>query len=159
MQPQLLGTAPSIQDQFTWEWETEREISNYICWKILEGLVPNFPGSSEITPRYSDRRGRSCFKRSLDSSFQHLRSNSLSVHGIQLFNALPRIVRDLHSCTKEKFKSTLDSFLKDIPDEPQIPGYTVKYHYWWHLFFRVRISKNKDHCIGIAIFVLVHIVE
>ena len=47
-------------------------------WKILEGLVPNFPGSSEITPRHSDRRGRSCFQRSLNrSSFQHLRSNSL----------------------------------------------------------------------------------
>ena len=121
MYPELLGTPPNIKNKFT----REKNQIIYI-WILLEGLVPNFSGLSEITPRYSDRHGRSCFQRSLTrSSFQQLRSNSLSVHGLQLFNALPRKVRDLHNCSKEKFKSTLDSYLKLIPDEPQIPGYTA----------------------------------
>ena len=94
-------------------------------WKILEGLVPNFPDSSKITPRYNDRCGRSCYQRSINrNSVQQLRCNSLSIHGVQVFNALPRKVRDLRDCTKEKFKSNLD-FLKRIPDELQIPGYTA----------------------------------
>ena len=32
--------------------------------------------------------------------------------------------RDLHNCNKEKFKSIFESFLKGIPDELWIPGYT-----------------------------------
>ena len=96
-------------------------------WKILEGLVPNLStASSEIISKENDRRGRTCYQRALyRSSYQQLRSNTLSVRGVKLFNCLPKNIRNIKNCTKEKFKSKLDSFLKQIPDEPQIPGYTA----------------------------------
>ena len=88
-------------------------------------MVPNFSKTSSIVPIYSDRRGRTCYPKSLiRSSFQDLRDKSLFVHGIKLFNCIPKNIRNLTNCSKEKFKSSLDMFLKLIPDEPQIPGYT-----------------------------------
>lgn len=95
-------------------------------WKILEGMVPNFDESSEVLAIENERRGRTCYTRALKrSSFQQLRCNSLSVHGLKLFNCLPKKIRNMRDCSVLKFKSVLDSFLSIIPDEPQIPGYTA----------------------------------
>ena len=49
------------------------------------------------------------------------REASLSVRGCQLFNIIPRGLRDLNHGTVEKFKSGLDAWLSTIPDEPSIP--------------------------------------
>ena len=56
---------------------------------------------------------------------QNLREASLPVRGQRLFNTLPQEVRNLTGCTVEHFKRSLDKYLRDIPDEPQIPGYTL----------------------------------
>ena len=34
-------------------------------------------------------------------------------------------VRDLKGCSKALFKAGLDRFLKEVPDEPQIPSYVT----------------------------------
>ena len=38
---------------------------------------------------------------------------------------MPKEIRDLTGCSKEKIKSELDMILLKIPDEPQIRGYTA----------------------------------
>ena len=50
-----------------------------------------------------------------------LRDQSLAVHGGKLYNLLPRDIRDFEG-SKEGFKNILDTFLKDIPDQPLCTG-------------------------------------
>ena len=95
-------------------------------WKMLEGIVPNFEDSSKVLALENERRGRTCYTRVLRrSSVQLQRCSSLSVHGLKLFNCMPKKIRNMKNCSVEKFKSILDSFLSLIPDEPQILGYTA----------------------------------
>ena len=54
---------------------------------------------------------------------KNIKRSSLSIHGLNVFNAIPVAVRNMTDCKTEKFKGELDSFLKKIPDEPLIPGY------------------------------------
>ncbi len=49
---------------------------------------------------------------------------SFCIEGPKLFNSLPKYLRDLKGVSLDKFKKGLDSFLSQIPDEPQILGYT-----------------------------------
>ena len=123
-------------------------------WKILEGLVPNLSGSSKIEPRMSDRRGRSCYRQALDrNSYQQLRNNSLSIHGVKLFNCIPKKIRNLTNCPKEKFKSELDMFLKLIPDEPQIPGYTsIRRADTNSIVDMIKVSKERGAACSISQF-------
>ena len=98
----------------------------FYVWKIIEGIVPNISQTNGITTQEHIRLGRLChvpFVRR--GPYQGLRNASFSVKALQLFNALPRQVRDMRNCTKESFKTELDRYLKSIPDEPQIPGYVV----------------------------------
>ena len=72
------------------------------------------------------RQGRKCLVHSVKKSpFQALRYSSLPIHGAKLFNSLPKQIRNITKCTKEFFKHKLDSFLAEIPDEPQVTGYTA----------------------------------
>ena len=50
-----------------------------------------------------------------------LRDQSLTVHGGRLFNCLPYEIRGWTG-SKETFKTMLDNFLSDIPDNPVSPG-------------------------------------
>ena len=97
-------------------------------WKVIEGLVPNI-GDPGIQPTFSPRIGRTCFvpalKRQVSARLQSLRLATLGVHGAKLFNCLPKQVRAISSCGVEDFKKELDKNLLQIPDEPQIPGYTA----------------------------------
>ena len=43
-----------------------------------------------------------------------------------LFNSLPREIRNITCCKVEAFKTALDRYLRLVPDEPQIPGYTAQ---------------------------------
>ncbi len=45
---------------------------------------------------------------------------SFCIEGPKLFNSLPKYLRDLKGVSLDKFKKGLDSFLSQIPDEPQI---------------------------------------
>ena len=95
-------------------------------WKILEGIVPNTSSTNGITAQNHARFGRLChvpFVRR--SPYQGLRNASFNVRAPMLFNCIPREVRDMKNCTKEEFKGKLNAHLKNIPDEPLIPGYVA----------------------------------
>ena len=53
-----------------------------------------------------------------------MRQATLPVQGIKLFNAMPKHIRNLRKVETDVFKRSLDRFLSNVPDEPQIPGYT-----------------------------------
>lgn len=40
-----------------------------------------------------------------------------------LFNKLPKNIRNINNTSVDTFKNHLDNFLKHIPDEPNVPGY------------------------------------
>ena len=42
-----------------------------------------------------------------------------------MFNSLPLDLRNSTGCSVDAFKRKLDRFLRTVPDEPQIPGYTA----------------------------------
>ena len=56
------------------------------------------------------------------AKFKHA---SLSVHDARLFNALPKSLRELADVKLDSFKHALDKYLKCVPDEPQLSGYTA----------------------------------
>ena len=117
-------------------YSQERRRERYMIiytWRILEGLVPNITSpdgsSSKISAKLHNRRGRECsvpkISKSSPTPIQKLQYASLTIHGQKLFNCLPREIRNTTCCKVETFKAALDRFLKCIPDEPQIPGYTA----------------------------------
>ena len=98
-------------------------------WKVLENLVPNLSNDhSKVKTTTSLRNGRLCVVpsvcRTASSRIQSLREGSFSVNGAQLFNSLPRNLRDMSNVELPVFKRKLDKFLATIPDEPLFPGYT-----------------------------------
>ena len=54
--------------------------------------------------------------------FRHARESSHGVKGARLFNLLPADNRNFDSDSVDAFKSALDKFLSDIPDQPTVPG-------------------------------------
>ena len=111
---------------YSLERRRERYIIIYI-WYILEGLVPNLDDSiRKIIPKETTRHGRKCTVPIVKkSSYTSIIASTLPVYGARLFNAMPKELRNLTGCSKEKFKSELDKILLTIPDEPQIRGYTA----------------------------------
>ena len=57
---------------------------------------------------------------------QALKHATLPVRGQQLFNTLPRDIRNMTGCKVDTFKRRLDNYLSTIPDEPQVLGYTAQ---------------------------------
>ena len=116
---------------FSQERRRERYSIIYV-WRILEEQVPNIYHSGSVTgsiaAKFHCRRGWLCSIPPINTrsprKVQNLREASLPVRGQRLFNTLPQEVRNLTGCTVETFKRSLDKFLRDVPDEPQIPGYT-----------------------------------
>ena len=86
-------------------------------WKIVEGLIPNL--SDPITCSLSDRRGRTCIVYHAGAG----RYNSFRCRSIRMFNRLPKCIRMLTSCSVNRFKSELDSYLRNIVDLPCQPGF------------------------------------
>ena len=129
----------SVRDLSYWErlaklrlYSLQRRRERYIAiyvWKILEGTVPNISDTaSSIKTKESERLGRSChippIARSAPSHIKNIRETSFSVMGPRIFNCLPHHIRDLRGCSTNEFKSKLDTFLRSVPDEPLIQGYT-----------------------------------
>ena len=116
---------------YSLERRRERYRIIYI-WRILEGQVPNIISAEGMQPKIRakchERRGRECeipqVNRNAPAKVQSLIYASLPIHGQRLFNTLPIELRNIHNCTVEVFKKRLDDYLKTIPDEPQIQGYT-----------------------------------
>ena len=93
-------------------------------WKILEGKSPN----CGLTSKSHERLGRICdipqIKTNSKMAVQTIRENSFQVNGPKLFNCLPKKIRNKRGCSIEEFKTQLDLFLENIPDEPKSDGYT-----------------------------------
>ena len=104
----------------------ERYLIIYL-WKILEGIVPN-PKPEQLYIKYgvTSRVGRVCNIPVIrNDSRSKLQINSFSFNAAVIFNCLPKDIRNMSGCNSVIFKHALDTFLKSIPDEPQIPGYTI----------------------------------
>ena len=89
--------------------------------KIIKGLVPN----CGIETTTIERLGRFCklpVLKKCPAKVSRLRENSFQVKGPQLFNSLPKEIRDKSKCSLTDFKELLDNYLSRIPDEPNIPG-------------------------------------
>ena len=74
------------------------------------------------------RNGRICdvptIKTSASQRIQTLKEKSFTVNGPQLFNSLPKNIRNMTNCTVEDFKIKLDMFLSYVPDQPKTESLT-----------------------------------
>ena len=104
----------------------ERRRERYMVifiWKLSQGLVSGYQVqfSSKL-----GRRGRTALPHHVVQSSPALvrraRESSLGVKGARLFNLLPADIRNNDSDSVDSFKSALDKFLGDIPDQPTVPG-------------------------------------
>ena len=109
---------------YSLERRRERYRIIYI-WKVLENIVPNING--KIKAVSSERRGRLCTVPTVkgNGKIANIYRSSLTVHGAQLFNALPKQIRDTTNVSVEQFKKSLDAYLSKIPDMPLLNGYTA----------------------------------
>ena len=82
-------------------------------------IVPNC--GLEFTSEES-RRGTEVIIPNLKGTNKR-RDQSFQVHGGQLFNSLPRYLRNMTGNNLDDFKERLDSYLQSIPDEPKVDGY------------------------------------
>ena len=65
------------------------------------------------------------FSRQASAAIQRIRYSSFGVIGPKLFNSLPRELRNTTGCPLVNFKQRLDKYLKTVPDEPLVVGYTM----------------------------------
>ena len=91
-------------------------------WKVLQGYVQGY----SLETMYSPRRGTLLvipdYQAKAPAVVRRAREASIKVQGAQLFNLLPRDLRDRNTGTVDQFKAGLDSWLASIPDQPTIPG-------------------------------------
>ena len=106
-------------------YSQERRRERYciiFLWKVAQGLVQGYKATFMTSPR----RGRLMQVRPLCSraatSVKKARESSLQVKGAQLFNTIPRALRDITAGSPAQFKLQLDQWLATIPDQPTIPG-------------------------------------
>jgi hypothetical protein len=135
---------------YSLERRRERYQIMYV-WLILEGLVPNFHHNKNgqtvggISHYVHQRHGRKCFIRVTNPGpYKTALYSSFAFRGPTLFNSLPRELRNITNCTKDKFKSKLDKYLEIVPDQPLIPGY-VQYR---QAESNSIPDMNKLNCIG-----------
>ena len=88
--------------------------------------MPNV-GNNRIISKDHERRGRECIppnvRPSANKHVQNLIYASLPVHRQNLFNCLPKYLKNIKGCKVDVFKRELDKFLMTVPDEPRIPNY------------------------------------
>ena len=86
-------------------------------WKVISGKIPNFG----LKWTENSRRGKmvtiKSYKTYTPTIAKNMIDQSLAVHGGRLFNLLPEKLRS-YMGTIEGFKSQLDEFLMNIPDQP-----------------------------------------
>ena len=115
---------------YSLERRRERYAIMYV-WRILEGLTPNFneANSGGILATWNARRGRICrvpaVSTQASAASQRIRYSSFGITGPRLFNTLPIKLRNMTGCDLDVFKRKLDEFLRTVPDEPLVSGYTA----------------------------------
>ena len=126
--PKLIKISRCTHYDYKPEYE-ERYIIIYV-WKILEGLVPNLTGRSQIVEKSTLRFGRTCvvplIATAAKNRLQRLREGSFCVKGPNLFNSLPSHLRNMTGVSHPDFKKELDKFLWTVADEPLTCGYTAR---------------------------------
>ena len=107
-------------------YSQERRRERYaiiFIWKLAMGLVK---GYTSIEFQHSLRRGWTAVPKTVNPGSQacvrRARESSLAVKGAALFNMCPQGLRDMASEYQDRFKENLDAWLKEIPDQPTIPG-------------------------------------
>jgi hypothetical protein len=104
------------------ERRRERCMVTFI-WKISLGMVKGYH-SAKFT--YIQRRGweavPSPVKARAAVAVRKARKASLAHRGVGLFNLLTRGLRYMASNYQDRFKSNLDVWLSEIPDQPTVPG-------------------------------------
>ena len=85
-------------------------------WKILKGLVPN----CDLIWSNNSRSGTTFCEPSTKAHQIINRTNSFHFTGTRLYNILPRNLRDTTDIKLDEWKSLLDKFLMEIPDNPHI---------------------------------------
>ena len=143
VQNSFLRKLPAIRHMTYWQklkqlklYSQERRRERYTIiyiWRMLEGQVPclnSLDGGAKVTSIWHIRRGRECkipcITRHTPRNIQALKHATLPVRGQQLFNILPRDIRNMTDCKVDIFKRRLDKFLSTIPDETQVLGYTAQ---------------------------------
>ena len=106
---------------FSQERRRERYMILFL-WKISQGKVSGY----NMNFCASDRRGLYAVPqpvpRSAPSNVRKAREATLGVRGARLFNLLPIYVRNCEVTSIESFKSILDKYLSNIPDQPTVSG-------------------------------------
>jgi len=96
-------------------------------WKVYKGLSPNDLG---LTFYEHQRLGPQCKRPKINGSshIETLKFNSFVSKGPALFNIIPKDMKCFETedptCDQaQRFKNSLDKFLKKFPDTPPTPGY------------------------------------
>ena len=79
------------------------------------------------TTEINSRTGRKFIIESIPNirlALQTILFNSPTYKAKRLFNKMPKEIRNVTGVSVNAFKTKLDKFLSQIPDEPGIPGYT-----------------------------------
>ena len=64
------------------------------------------------------------FVRDSTSAVRQARESLLSVKGAKLFNLLPDCIRNINTDHVDTFKTNLDAFLSEVPDQLTVPGHS-----------------------------------
>jgi hypothetical protein len=105
-------------------YSQERRRERYkiiFIWKVGMGMIKGYNLPFTHNPRTGWRVTPAPVPASAPAAVRTARRSSLAHQGAQLFNMLPKGLRDLSSARVELFKCNLDAFLTDIPDEPTVP--------------------------------------
>ena len=106
-------------------YSQERRRERYciiFLWKVAQGLVHGYNATFTSSPRRGRLMKVSPICSRAAASVKNARESSLQVKGAQLFNTIPRALRDITVGSPEQFKHQLDQWLATIPDQPTIPG-------------------------------------
>ena len=108
--------------------ESRRERYQVIfLWKISQGLVHGYNMEFHL----DERRGRLVIPHRVNwnasAPIRRAKEASLPVKGSNIFNSLPKYIRNLNAnvsnCDKVlEFKTKLDLYLSKVPDQPTISG-------------------------------------
>ena len=119
------------------------------AWKILENLVPNI--NDGVKSKQHPRLGRKCIipPQKKSTSLDKIQDSSFTMHALKLFNALPRNIRDMTNVPLDKFKKALDLHLRKIPDEPQLPHYTIRRRAPTNSLIDMKTITNSEGCVNL----------
>ena len=106
-------------------YSQERRRERYciiFLWKVAQGLVQGYQATFTTSPRRGRYMEVSPLNHAAPAPVKKARESSLKVKGAQLFNIIPRALRDISAGSPEQFKVQLDGWLSTVPDQPTIPG-------------------------------------